>query len=155
MAAVADLITKHLVFLRLPDAASAPIVIVKGFLEIVHSENRGGVFGLAQGSSLWLVFVFLAGGLVIWFAHRKGNEGLTLQIALGLVFAGAIGNGYDRMMFGYVRDFVNVYYWPGASPWPAFNVADAGICVGAAYIAIHAFFFAPCPKKAKACKKGK
>jgi signal peptidase II len=141
------------VFLRLPDLASAPIVVVKGFIEVVHSENRGGVFGLGQGSPLWLIFVFAAGGLVIWFAHRKGNERLLLQIALGLILAGAVGNGHDRIVFGFVRDFINVYYWPNVSPWPAFNIADSGICVGAAYVAVHAFFFAPRPENAKGSRK--
>jgi len=147
--AAADLWTKHLIFQRLPRLDSEPIVIVEGFLRIVHSENRGGVFGLAQGSTMWLVFGVIASALVIWFAHRKENKTVLLQIALGLIMAGAIGNVFDRVVIGYVRDFVDVCYWPGKH-WPAFNVADSGICVGAVYLAIHAFFFMPQPdKKAK------
>ena len=149
VAAAADLCTKHLIFQRLPALDSKPIVIVKGFIQIVHSENRGGVFGLAQGSAMWLVFGLVAGALVVWFAHRKENKALLLQIALGLIMAGAIGNVFDRVAIGYVRDFVDVCYWSGKH-WPAFNVADAGICVGAVYLAVHAFFFMPkSDKKAK------
>ena len=140
--AAADLWTKHLIFQRLPSLDSAPIVIVKGFIRIVHSENRGGVFGFAQGSVMWLVFGIAAAALVIWFAHRKENKTVLLQIALGLIMAGAIGNVFDRVAIGHVRDFIDVCYWPGKH-WPAFNVADAGICVGAVYLAIHAFFFMP------------
>ena len=140
--AAADLCTKYLIFRRLPSLDSAPIVIIDGFIRIVHSENRGGVFGLAQGSAAWLVFGLAAGALVIWFAHRKENKAVLLQIALGLIMAGAIGNVYDRLAYGHVRDFIDVCYWPGKH-WPAFNVADAGICVGAVYLAIHAFFFMP------------
>ena len=138
--AAADLITKHFVFERLPEKLSAPIIVVGGFLRIVHSENRGGVFGLGQGSVAWLVFGVVAGGLVVWFAHRKDAKGLLVQLALGLVLGGAIGNLFDRLSLGYVRDFIDVCYWPGKH-WPAFNVADAGICVGAVYLAAHAFFF--------------
>ena len=144
--AAADLLTKHLVFQRLPGRHSPPIVVIEGFLQIVHSENRGGVFGLGQGSTVWLVFGLIAGALVIWFAHRDENTGVLLQIALGLIMAGAIGNVFDRVAFGYVRDFIDVCYWPGVH-WPAFNVADSGICAGAAYLAVHAFFFAPKRKK--------
>jgi len=144
--AAADLITKHFVFERLPEKFSVPIIVVDGFLRIVHSENRGGVFGLGQGSVAWLVFGVVAGGLVVWFAHRKDAKGLLVQLALGLVLGGAIGNLFDRLSLGYVRDFVDVCYWPGKH-WPAFNVADAGICVGAVYLAAHAFWFMPKGKR--------
>jgi len=140
--AAADLCTKHIIFQRLPGVDSMPVVIIDGFIQIVHSENRGGVFGLAQGSAAWLIFGLAAGALVIWFAHRKENRAVLLQIALGVIMAGAIGNVYDRLAYGYVRDFVDVCYWPGKH-WPAFNVADSGICVGAVYLAVHAFFFIP------------
>jgi len=122
--------------------SSAPIVIIKGFIRIIHAENRGGVFGLAQGSALWLIFGLVAGILVVWFAHRKDTKAVLVQIALGLVLAGAVGNVFDRVAFGYVRDFIDVCYWPGRH-WPAFNVADSGICVGAAYLALHTFFTPP------------
>ncbi|MFH1731192.1 MAG: signal peptidase II [Planctomycetota bacterium] len=144
--AAADLCTKYLIFRRLPSPDSTPIVIIDGFIRIVHSENRGGVFGLAQGSAAWLIFGLAAGALVIWFAHRKENRAVLLQIALGFIMAGAVGNVYDRLAYGHVRDFVDVCYWPGQH-WPAFNVADSGICVGAAYLVVHAFFFMSKDKK--------
>jgi len=148
LGAAADLLTKHLVFGRLPHRDSAPIVVIRGFLRIVHSENRGGLFGLGQGSVAWLVFGVAAGALVIWFAHRRDARTAGVQIALALVLAGAIGNVFDRVALGHVRDFVDVCYWPGRH-WPAFNVADAGICVGAAWLAVHALFFAPKPARRK------
>lgn len=139
--AAADLWTKYLVFQRLPQLDSLPISVIKGFLRIVHSENRGGVFGLAQGSGFWLVFAICAALFVLWFAHRKDTRGLWTQIALGLVLAGAVGNVYDRIALGYVRDFIDVFW--NRHHWPAFNVADSGICVGASMLAIYAFFIEP------------
>ena len=139
--AAADLWTKHLVFVRLPQLDSQPIVIVDGFLRLVHSENRGGVFGLAQGSWLWLILAVGAAIFVLWFAHKKETRGAWTQFALGLVLAGAVGNVYDRIAFGYVRDFIDVYW--RTHHWPAFNVADSGICVGAFMLAIYAFFLEP------------
>ena len=151
--AVADLITKHVVFLHLPAKTSPAIKVISGFFHIVHGENRGGVFGVGQGAgALWLVFGSLAGVLVIWFAHRKDTQVLLLQIALGLVLGGAVGNLYDRATFQFVRDFIQIYYWPGED-WPAFNVADSGICVGAAGLAVYAFFFAPKDEKKNSPRK--
>jgi signal peptidase II len=158
VSAIADLLTKHWVIShfaeRFPEITaraamtnSTPhypsLPIVRGFFEICCSRNHGGVFGLGQNAGLlWLAFGLIAGGAVIWFAHRKDARGLLVQIALGLVLGGAIGNVFDRVAFGYVRDFILVYYWPGKD-WPAFNVADSGICVGAIYLAVYATFFAP------------
>ncbi|MFW6157922.1 MAG: signal peptidase II [Planctomycetota bacterium] len=126
-----------------------PVVLIPGFLHIVYGRNYGGVFGLGQRAGLvWLAFGVVAGGLVIWFAYRDDTRPPSLQVALGLVMAGAVGNVYDRVVFGYVRDFIEVYYWPGKA-WPAFNIADAGICVGAAYLAVYALLFAPRKKTGK------
>ena len=136
--AAADLLTKHFIFRLLPDLHSEPFRFLNGMLQIVHSENRGGVFGLGQGSTLWLIFGVAAGAAVIWFAFRKESSPVLIQIALGLVLGGAIGNVFDRVALGYVRDFIDVS-WSGHH-WPAFNVADSGICVGAVILALYAFF---------------
>ena len=98
---------------------------------------------MGQGAGLlWVLFGLAAGVLVVWFARRKDARAALSQVALGLVLGGAIGNVFDRVAFGYVRDFIDVCYWPGKH-WPAFNVADAGICVGAVCLAVYAFFLAP------------
>jgi signal peptidase II len=149
--AAADLVTKSVVFRWLAGRGDRPVIVWDGFLQIVHAENRGGVFGLGQGSGAWLIFGLVAAAAVIYFAHRKDARSVLLQIALGLVLGGAVGNLYDRLAFGFVRDFIDVCYWPGRH-WPAFNVADSGICVGAAYLAIHAFFFAPKDEEGKGTK---
>lgn len=151
LAAAADLLSKHLVFRHLASVDRQPISLVPGFLRIVHSENRGGVFGLGQGSGAWLFFGLAASALVVWFAHRKDFRDVVVQIALGLVLGGALGNLFDRVAIGYVRDFIDVFV--GEWHWPAFNVADSGICVGAFYLAIHAFFRMPKDEKQKQKRK--
>jgi signal peptidase II len=158
LSAAADLLTKYWVFRYFHEQFPAETVraamtgavprypslpIIDGFFELCYSLNFGGVFGLGQGAGLlWLAFGLLAGAAVVWFAHRPDARGVLVQIALGLVLGGAIGNVFDRVAYGAVRDFLLVYYWPGKD-WPAFNVADAGICVGAIYLAVYATFFAP------------
>ncbi len=142
------LLAKDMREAALIEPAYPPLIIIDGFLTIVHSRNSGGVFGLWKGSRAWLLFGLAAGGLVLWFAHRDDSRTVLLQIALGLIMAGAIGNVYDRLTFGFVRDFIDVCYWSGKH-WPAFNVADSGICVGAAYILVHGLFFIPKDKPKK------
>lgn len=135
--ALADLFTKHLMFVRLPSTDSQPIPIIDNLLQLVHAENRGGVFGLGQGSWIWLAAGLIIPAIVIYISHFKEEFRTKLnQLALGLVMAGAIGNTYDRLAYGFVRDFLDIYN--GNWHWPAFNVADAGICVGAIWLAIYA-----------------
>jgi signal peptidase II len=147
LTAAADLISKHIVFRVMAERSSNPIVVIGGFFRIVQSRNEGGVFGMGQGSPLWLLFGSAVAGLVVWFAHRKDARAVLVQIALGLVLGGAMGNLYDRIAFGSVRDFLDVFV--GGWHWPAFNVADSGICVGAAFLALYAFFLAPKDPPAK------
>ncbi|MCB1615315.1 MAG: signal peptidase II, partial [Pseudomonadales bacterium] len=78
--------------------------------------------------------------LVIWIARLDRAKNL-LAAALTLVLAGALGNLYDRVFYGYVVDFVDIYYrqWH----WPAFNLADSVICLGAALLLLDAFLDRP------------
>ncbi len=126
-----------------------PDKLIPGFLHIVYARNYGGVFGIGQGATvMWLVFGAIAVCLVLVFAYREEGSPVPMQVTLGLVMSGAIGNVFDRVAFGYVRDFIEVYYWPGTA-WPAFNVADIAIVVGAGGLLVYALFFAPQPTKNK------
>ena len=98
--------------------------------------NPGAAFSfLAQGSG-WQRWFFTAIGLaaciyIIWLIRKSQNDKL-LCIALSLILGGALGNVLDRLMYGAVVDFIDLYYanWH----WPAFNIADSAICIGAALI---------------------
>ena len=98
--------------------------------------NPGAAFSfLAQGSG-WQRWFFTALGLLasiyIVYLLRKSQDDKLLCIALSLILGGALGNVLDRIMFGAVVDFIDLHYanWH----WPAFNIADSAICVGAALI---------------------
>ncbi len=110
-------------------------VDVLPFLAWVHVENPGAAFSFlatAGGWQRWF-FVILATGFSIWLLWeltRLGRGERVLAIAHGLVLGGALGNLVDRLLHGAVTDFVLVH-WQGAY-FPAFNVADAAISVGAA-----------------------
>lgn len=113
------------------------VSIIPGWLRIVHTENPGAAFGvLAEGnpflrsivligvSAAVLVFVVFA----LWGRGTSFNTALT-RFGLSLILGGALGNLYDRVLHGAVTDFIEVYH--GAWSFPAFNVADSAITVGA------------------------
>ena len=98
--------------------------------------NPGAAFSfLAQGSG-WQRWFFIILGLVacvyIIYLLRKSLSDKLLCIALSLILGGALGNVLDRIMYGAVVDFIDLHYanWH----WPAFNIADSAICIGAALI---------------------
>jgi len=98
--------------------------------------NPGAAFSfLAQGSG-WQRWFFTIVGLlaciyIVWLLRKNQNDKL-LCVALGLILGGALGNVLDRIMLGAVVDFIDLHYanWH----WPAFNIADSAICIGAALI---------------------
>jgi signal peptidase II len=106
-----------------------------------YSENTGVAFGLFQsltgGRIILTIFALLALGLVISYLRKTENTQVRLQAALGLIGGGALGNVIDRVTLGAVTDFlvVDLGVWP-LNPWPAFNIADAGLVIGMALMAI-------------------
>lgn len=106
-----------------------------GFFDLVHYRNTGIAFGLLRGldSSITIPLFALAalGALayLMYYLHNDRSGRWWVALALGLVGSGAVGNITDRIRLGSVVDFLLVYV--DTHHWPAFNVADAAICVGA------------------------
>jgi signal peptidase II len=111
------------------------VSVVPGFFKITHVRNQGAAFSLfanapAAFRTAFLVVFSLAAMVVVLVLLVKISKRFSLQgTALALIFGGASGNLWDRLLHGWVTDFLLVYYkhWE----WPAFNVADSAICVGA------------------------
>ena len=107
------------------------ITVIKGFFYITHVENRGAAFDLfAESPSEWkvaLLVLFSIVALVIVYAllWRSSPTMTTTAVGLSLIFGGALGNLWDRLLSGRVVDFLLVYI--GSYEWPAFNVADSAI----------------------------
>jgi len=114
--------------------------VFDGFFNIVHVRNPGAAFGfLASASPLFRSFFFLAVTvaavlLILHYLRRTAIQDQTLVFSLALILGGAVGNLIDRVRFGEVVDFLDVYI--GAHHWPAFNVADSAITVGAILLAL-------------------
>jgi signal peptidase II len=116
-------------------ARSSDVVRVLPVFNLVLAWNRGVSFGLFNGGHGTLLFAGLAAVIVaglLWWLSRIRERGL--QVAIGLVIGGAIGNIIDRLARGAVVDFLDFHL--GTLHWYAFNVADTAICLGVFFIAI-------------------
>lgn len=109
-----------------------PKVIIPGYFDLRYAENPGVAFSMLQdlpaGRLLLTLLAVAAFVLVIAYLRKTPVESTRLHVALGLVGGGAIGNLVDRAMYGKVTDFI--VWKKGIHEWPAFNIADAALCVG-------------------------
>ncbi len=127
-----------------------PIDVVPGFrLLLVH--NHGAAFGFLASAGGWQrgFFILVAAGVIIYLAWRlwmaRPEEKMT-NIGFAMILGGAAGNLIDRVRHGYVVDFIDIYVrgWH----WPAFNVADAAISIGAVVVIVDSLgFFRPKPSE--------
>lgn len=133
-----DRVTK--LYIRAHLTSYDAIQVIPGWFRIVHTENRGAAFGmLADGSPLVRGVVLIGiSALVLFFVlnalfdRQSSFNSITNRIGLALILGGAIGNLYDRILAGKVTDFIEVYN--GSWSFPAFNVADSAITVGAVFL---------------------
>lgn len=134
-----DQATKFLVLAKLPLYDSIPVI--EGFFNLTHIRNPGGAFGfMATGSQgvrnlLFVGVSIVAMGLIVYFYRSTPKTFPLLASALAMIFGGAVGNLIDRLRFGEVVDFLDVFV--GVYHWPAFNVADSAITVGITIFIAH------------------
>jgi len=131
-----DYFTKWIIRTHMPLLDN--LSVIPGFFNIVHTENPGIAFGfLADSTGAWRD-VFLIGfsitvlvviSTILLRPDPRGAHSRLLRYALGFVLGGALGNLFDRIVHGTVTDFVEVYM--GTHYFPAFNVADSAISIGA------------------------
>jgi signal peptidase II len=115
-----------------PRGPSNPKVIVEGYFDLRYAENPGVAFSMLTdipgGRVVLTLLAVAAFVLVLYYLRKTPVDASRLHVALGLVGGGAVGNLIDRVVYGKVTDFV---VWKvGRHEWPAFNIADAALCVG-------------------------
>lgn len=104
-------------------------VIIDGFFSLTYVRNTGAAWGMFGGQNMWLSLlsiVMLA--IMVIFRRSFLSDTWDHKVALGLMVGGIVGNLLDRVRLAYVTDFLDFYI--GHSHWPAFNIADSGICIG-------------------------
>jgi signal peptidase II len=100
------------------------VPVIGQIVGITNVRNSGAAFGFAPaGATLFLIAsIAVSIGLIVYVARNPGTP--WNDAVLGLILGGTIGNGYDRIVYGTVTDFVNVHFWP------VFNLADSAISIG-------------------------
>lgn len=135
---VADRLTKLWIVDRL--AHGGEVEVISGFFSIVHFRNPGAAFGMASGltspwrEALLISVAVLAVAMLANLVRMSSSNERLLRVSAALIIGGAIGNLYDRVAYGEVVDFL-YFYW-GQWYWPAFNVADSCISVGAVLLIV-------------------
>ncbi len=120
------------------------ISLIPGFFRLTHVENRGAAFGLfADSPSEWkiaglVLFSLIALVIVATLLWKNSHSMTTTGVGLSLILGGAIGNLWDRLVSGHVVDFLLFYV--GQYQWPAFNIADSAIVVGAGLLVFEILF---------------
>jgi len=136
---VADQVSKQVVIANMQLFDSIELL---PFFNFTYVRNYGAAFSFLSDAGGWqrwfftIIAVVISAVLAVWLA-RNNRAQLKLNLALSLVLAGAIGNLIDRSIYGYVIDFFHLYYqnWH----YPAFNIADSAICIGAALLVWDSF----------------
>ncbi len=138
---VLDQLSKMYVSSVIPLHASHPVI--DGFFNITYVRNPGAAFGFLANTapvfrSLFLIAVSGAAiVMILYFIAKNRSAGTLLIFALSLIVGGAAGNLLDRIRFGDVIDFLDVYI--ASYHWPAFNVADSAISAGAVLLIVEIF----------------
>jgi signal peptidase II len=131
---VVDQVTKAIVDRTMPLHDSIPVI--DGFFNLTYIRNTGAAFGIFSGSHEVFRLPFLIGvsvvavGFILVMLRRLRDDATGLTVALAFILGGAIGNLIDRVVYGEVIDFLDVYW--SRYHWPAFNVADSFITIGVA-----------------------
>jgi signal peptidase II len=119
--------------------------VVQHYFDLRYSENPGVAFGMLQqlpgGRLVLTLLAVLAFVLVIAYLRKTEAGASRVHVALGLVGGGALGNVYDRVVYGRVTDFI--VWHVKLHEWPAFNIADAALCVGVGLLMLDMFLSRP------------
>ncbi len=118
---------------------SRGIQIIPGFFNLRHDRNSGAAFGVLAGHRFLLIFITVVALIFIFAYYLRFRESRWMQVSLGFLLGGAIGNFIDRIFLGEVIDFLQFGIASKGLFWPTFNVADISICIGAGMLIVYLF----------------
>ena len=123
---VLDLVTKYIIDGMYEEGTG--VSAIPGLFNIISVHNHGAAWGIFEGSQVMLIImslIFL--GIFIWYFIVEKKKSWLLIVTFAFLFAGCLGNLYDRIVFGYVRDFIQFAFWQS---FPIFNFADTFLTFG-------------------------
>ena len=140
---LADLLTKGLIIPNLIPNVGDRVGIIPKLISFIYVKNYGAAWGILGGRNIFLIvmsIVILALFITFYVLRVKkvrNNSSCLLGISVGLIAGGCIGNLFDRLVFGYVRDFINFDFMN----FPVFNFADIALTFGVIIMVIYFLFF--------------
>ena len=134
---LADQATKWLVLRNI--SVEDTVVVIPDFLNLVQVHNTGAAFGMMKNNNLFFIFLSSAALVAVGVLAARGSfSNRPLRIGAALLVSGILGNLTDRLLHGYVVDFLDVIL-PVYGHWPAFNIADSCICIAAGLFILAGF----------------
>lgn len=115
------------------------IPIIPGFFNLRHDRNTGAAFGVLAGHRFLLILITIVALIFIFTYYLRFRESRWMQVSLGFLLGGAVGNFIDRLYLGEVIDFLQFGIASKGLFWPTFNVADTSVCIGAAMLIVYLF----------------
>jgi signal peptidase II len=136
---LSDLTIKHFAVIKLSPISSIPLI--NGVLHLTYVRNFGVAFGLFpnQRPILILIGIIICAVIIYMYAHTPASD-LLLRISLAVILGGSLGNLFDRIMYGYVVDYIDFRVFP------VFNLADIAINIGIALILLDIFLKRKCTR---------
>lgn len=136
-----DILSKYFIFSVLKNVGDS-VEVVPGFFNFVHVENKGAAWGIFAGNQIFLIIISVAvlavylTFYILRLKRLKNKISITLSISVALVVGGCLGNLFDRIFLGYVRDFINLQF----ISFPVFNIADICVCLSVVFLFIYFIF---------------
>jgi len=126
---LSDQVVKY--FIRNSMNIGDSIAVINNIFHITYVTNFGAGFGIMQGKTSLLIWFSIVVIGIILFYYDKIQEKKSLQIFSGLILGGTLSNLIDRLLFGFVIDFLDFRIWP------VFNIGDSCVCIGAVFLMIY------------------
>ena len=115
------------------------IPVISGFFNLRHDRNDGAAFGVLGGHRFLLILITIVALIFIFTYYLRFRESRWMQVSLGFLLGGAVGNFIDRLYLGEVIDFLQFGIVSQGLYWPTFNVADVSVCIGAGMLIVYLF----------------